>query len=237
MIISDIKMMDCIEGMKQYPDKFFDLAIVDPPYGLGKKIHDGGTWAEKYKRSPLQGGRPFPKSNGHLWDVAPTKEYFDELFRVSKNQIIWGANHFELPRTECFVTWDKLDKEDSLTFAMVEYAWTSFDTRPKVFRRARGLDNGFMRKSSDGVKFHPTQKPIQLYEWLLKNYAKKGNKILDTHLGSQSSRIAAYKMGFDFWAFEIDEDYFKQGNERFKKAIAMPLFDLPTPSVKELTLL
>jgi site-specific DNA-methyltransferase (adenine-specific) len=214
---SEVRNIDCMEFMRGLPDKFFDLVVADPPYGLGKKIHDGGTWAEKYKRSPLQGGRPFSKSNGHLWDTAPTKEWFDELFRVSKSQIIWGANHFEMPRTECFLVWDKM-QPDGCSFAQVEYAWTSFDSRPKIYQEAPQRGNG---------RFHPTQKPIALYAWLLEKYAKPGDKIFDPMLGSGSSRIAAYKLGFDFWGCELDHEYFEKAEKRFRESIAMPLFDDP----------
>lgn len=213
--ISKIFLGDCMEFMQELPDKFFDLAICDPPYGLGKKIHDGGTLAKKYKRSPLQGGRPFSKAGGHVWDVAPKKLFFDEIFRVSKNQIIWGANHFELPRTECFLVWDKM-QPDGCTFSQVEYAWTSFDSRPKIYQEAPQRGNG---------RFHPTQKPVNLYAWILEKYANRGAKIIDPMIGSGSSRIAAYKLGFDFWGCEIDAEYFEKSEKRFRESISMPLFD------------
>jgi site-specific DNA-methyltransferase (adenine-specific) len=210
MIISNVENTDCIAGMKEYPDNFFDLAIVDPPYGLDKKLSSGGG---KMKNSP------FKKlyKNSSQWDVLPKKEYFDELFRVSRNQIIWGANYFfdYLSATRGVICWDK--KQFMPTFSRIEMAWTSFDTVARMYEGT----------STDLQRFHPTQKPINLYTWILENYAKQGDKILDTHLGSQSSRIAAYKKGFDFWGFEIDKDYFEQGNERFEKSIAMPLFDAP----------
>jgi len=213
MIISDIKMMDCIEGMKQYPDKFFDLAIVDPEFGIniGKSarlVTDKGWTAKSWDEKPI------------------TPQYFTELFRVSKNQIIWGGNYYELPVCKHCIIWDKKQPE-KMSFGMFDYAWTSFEGANKAFR---------LSVQDEKDKIHPTQKPIKLYEWLLKNYAKQGDKILDTHLGSGSSRIAAYKMGFDLWGFEIDEDYYKAQEKRFKKAIAMPLFDLPTPSVEKLVL-
>ena len=205
--ISIVENIDCVEGMKDFPDKFFDLAICDPPYGSqinGNNIErTGGTWQKKY------GGKI--KS----WDIAPNEEYFTELFRVSKNIIIWGGNYFNLPPSNNFLIWRKLSISETFSMAMAEYAWTNIKGNAKVFEFA----------PQDKTRFHPTQKPVALYRWILENYAKQGDKILDTHLGSQSSRITSYKKGFDFWGFELDEDYYKQGNERFEKAIAMPLFD------------
>lgn len=182
-----------MEGMKSFPDKYFELAIVDPPYGIGdEKLTSGGTWASKYK------------SGDAAWDVAPTKNYFEELFRVSKNQIIWGGNYFNLRPCRCFLIWDKI--AHMTTLGDCEFAWTSFETNAKIFKHIRNTSE---------KRIHITQKPVKLYEWLLKNYAKTGDKILDTHLGSGSSRIAAYKLGFDFWGYEIDPDYFKESDERF----------------------
>lgn len=188
--------MDCVEGMKQYPDKYFDLSICDPPYGIdinssGRLGHYGG------------------KKN---WDnTTPTEEYFAQLFRVSKNQIIWSGNYFKLPPTRCFLIWDKQQPED-VSFASCEYAWTSFDLSAKTF---------YLRpQNADAVRIHPTQKPEKLYNWILSKYAEKGQRILDTHLGSGSSRISAYQNGFDFVGFEIDEDYCKSSDKRFKDAIS-----------------
>lgn len=143
------------------------------------------------------------------WDEAPGREYFKELFRVSKHQVIWGANYFEgLPATRCFLVWKKLTISESFSMAMCEYAWTSFHSNAKLFEHA---PQGTSKKS----RIHPTQKPVALYAWILKNYAKQGDKILDTHLGSGSSRIAAYKLGFDFYATEIDKEYFDMQEKRF----------------------
>lgn len=194
MPISEVYNMDCLEGMKQYPDKYFDLAIVDPPYGL---LKDSSNGRGKLKNRIFNG-------NIEHWDKAPDKSYFDELFRVSKNQIIWGGNYFDLPPTRGFVIWDK--KQPFPNFSRCEYAWMSFQVPSKIFE--------FDNRTSD--KIHPTQKPIKLYEWLLMNYAKQGNKILDTHLGSGSSRIASYRNGFDFVGFELDKDYFDAQEKRFK---------------------
>ena len=199
-IISEVYNMDCIAGMKEYPDKYFDLAIVDPPYGIGDKFKGGKT-----------GKMNFNEVVEKDWDKVPPMEYWDELKRVSKNQIIWGGNYFPLPPTRCFIVWDKHISED-FSLAMAELAWTSFDKLAKIFK---------MPTPKDG-KIHPTQKPIKLYEWLLMNYAKEGDKILDTHLGSGSSRIAAYRNGFDFVGFEIDKDYFEAQEKRFKTELMQP---------------
>ena len=204
--ISEVKLIDCMEGMRQYPDKFFELAIVDPPYGLGGRVTEGGSTnsqARKFKDSYRE----------KKWDTLPDKSYWLELFRVSKSQIVCGSNYFNLPPSRGIVFWDKGQRMP--TFSHGELIWTSFDKPAKIYKL----------QSNDNERFHPTQKPIALYEWLLRNYAKHGDKILDTHLGSGSSRIAAYKMGFDFYGFEIDQDYFNASEKRFKEAIAMPLFD------------
>ncbi len=146
------------------------------------------------------------------WDnTVPLIEYFTELFRVSKSQIIWGGNYFDLPPTRCFLIWDKQQPED-VSFASCEYAWTSFDKSAKTF---------YLRpQNADNIRIHPTQKPVKLYDWILSKYAEKGMKILDTHLGSGSSRIASYFYGCDFVSFEIDEDYVKSSDKRFKDAIS-----------------
>ena len=198
-IISEVYNMDCIAGMKEYPDNYFDLAIVDIPYGLGEKLTQGGTWASKYSKTDAS------------WDVLPELKYYTELFRVSKNQIIWGGNYAELPPTRCFLIWDKVALMP--TMADCEFAWTSFDKNAKIFRHPRNTSE---------KRIHITQKPIKLYEWILMNYAKEGDKILDTHLGSGSSRIAAYRNGFDFVGFEIDKDYFEAQEKRFKTELMQP---------------
>ena len=191
---------DCLEAMKRMPDKCFDLAIVDPPYGVGdNKLTAGGSWAAKYKTGDA------------AWDIAPSQEYFLELFRVSKNQIVWGGNYFSLPSTRGFVVWDKVSHMP--TMADCEYAWTSFDTNAKVYKGMRaGRQTGENR-------IHICQKPIKLYRWLLDRYAKPGDKILDTHLGSGSSRIAAHQLGFDFTGYELDKDYYEAQEKRFSLAI------------------
>lgn len=142
------------------------------------------------------------------WDVAPKQEYFNELFRISRDQIIWGGNYFPMPPTRCFLIWRKTNVPEDFTMAMAEYAWTSFNDNAKVF--------DFSAVGQQG-RFHPTQKPIELYRWIFKNYAKPGFKIIDTHLGSGSSRIAAYDAGLDFWGYEIDKEYFQKQEERFER--------------------
>jgi site-specific DNA-methyltransferase (adenine-specific) len=217
--ISDVRLMDCMDFMRDFPDGYFDLAIVDPPYGIGVGTMNMG--AGKSKKASKIKNRKWTAKN---WDDnTPSPEYFSELRRVSVTQIIWGGNYFGLGACKNYVIWDK-EIPLGLSFADCEMAWTSFDFAPKMFRYSAYLDKS--------TKIHPTQKPIALYEWLLKNYAKPGDKILDTHLGSQSSRIAAYKLGFDFYGTEIDEQYFNEGCARFEKSIAMPLFDSINPPIQ-----
>ena len=219
--ISEVFHGDCMEFMAGLPDGHFELAVVDPPYGIG----------EANEKRMLSRHHSQKKYKGSDWDKeAPPPEYFDLLKRKSKNQIIWGANHFidNIPfnvSSPCWIFWDKDRFGD---FADGELAWTSFKSAVRKFSFTW---DGF-RKQRPEDRIHPTQKPVALYEWLLRNYAKPGDKILDTHLGSQSSRIAAYKLGFDFWGCEIDDDYIRDGNARFEKEIAMPLFDAPKPVIQ-----
>ena len=205
--------IDCMEYMSTLPDKAFDLAIVDPPYGIGE------SGANNHTRSKLAVAKDYKPFAGE--DLkAPDKEYFEQLMRVSKNQIIWGANHF-ISRfnrdSSCWIVWDKQNGEND--FADCELAWTSFESavRKFEFRWAGMLQENMKNKE---VRIHPTQKPIALYEWLLIKYAKEGDRILDTHLGSGSSRIAAYNLGFDFVGCEIDKDYFDKQEERFARHTA-----------------
>ena len=201
MAKSDVFNCDCMEYMRMLPDKAFQLAIVDPPYGLDRKSTQG---AGKLKNRELN-----KADIAKRWDIAPSAEYFDELRRVSENQIIWGANYFTMPPTRCFVIWKKTIPEN-FTMAMCEYAWTSFNANAKVFEHSQVGDK-------NDPRFHPTQKPVALYAWLLKNYAKPGDRIFDPMMGSQSSRIAAYKMGFDYVGCELDKEYFDKGCERFNR--------------------
>ena len=200
--------MDCMDGMAQFPDKFFELAIVDPPYGIG--INSSG-------RLGHYGGK------GKTWDdEMPDDTYFKELDRVSVNRVIWGGNYFSLAPTRCFLIWDK-QQPQGVSFASCEYAWTSFDQSAKTF---------YYRPQGDN-RIHPTQKPIALYKWLLSNYAKPGDKILDTHVGSASSLIACHQMGFEYWGFELDTDYYNAATERLNEAKAqVDIFEaagLPKP--------
>tara|TARA_R110002049_G_scaffold309180_1_gene518146 strand:- start:31116 stop:31823 length:708 start_codon:yes stop_codon:yes gene_type:complete len=183
--------------MKRYPDNYFDLAIVDPPYGLGNKLVDGGAG---------RNGKFDKNRESVKWDILPSKQYFSELFRVSKNQIIWGGNYFDLPPTRCNLIWDKMQTFSGADF---ELAWTSFDKASKAFRMSR------VEAYSKG-KRHPTQKPIELYGWILNNFAEKSFKILDTHLGSGTIAIACHKYGFDLVACEINEKYFNDAKQELK---------------------
>lgn len=211
--------VDCMEFMRSLPDKCYDLAIVDPPYGLPKKsIHGRGDL--KYRA--LNKGAA--KMTG--WDVAPGSEFFGELFRVSADQIIWGGNHFLLPPCRGPIIWDKCQPWEN--FAQVEIAWSSFDYPAQLFR--------FDPKT--GGKIHPTQKPVALYRWLLQNYAKPGQRILDTHGGSMSIAIACDIEGYDLTLCEIDKDYFEAGSKRLEAHRSAPrLFDAPAPQAEQLPLL
>ena len=199
--LNQLYNMDCMEGMKQFPDKYFELAIVDPPYGIAR-------FGNRVELS----NRICKEAKINKWDIKPTPEYFNELFRVSKSQIIWGANNFTLPNTEYFIIWNKEQTVDN--FASAEYAWTNIKMPAKVFTYA--IHKVMATRKDDGGKIHPTQKPTELYKWLLMLYAKQGDKILDTHVGSASSLIACYDMGFDYIGFEIDKDYFEKAQERLQ---------------------
>jgi site-specific DNA-methyltransferase (adenine-specific) len=185
-----------MDYMKTMPDKFFDLCICDPPYGIdinksGRLVGEKG-W--KYKD----------------WDkYVPDKNYFDELFRVSKNQIVWGGNYYEMPATRCYIIWDKKQPE-GVSFASAELAWTSFDRSTKTFY--------WHPQASNENRIHPTQKPIALYKWILGMFAKQSDKILDTHVGSGSSLIACIEGGFNYWGTEIDKDYYEAAQKRIARA-------------------
>ena len=206
--LSETFNRDCVEAMKEYPDNYWDLAVCDPPYGIDM---DGTIGIGIGKKKGFTRKKEYTKKN---WDKEiPSQEYFNELFRVSKNQIVWGANYFtkQLPIIKNYIFWHKKGQSVDDKFNDGEMAFTSLG-------RTRMVDiwwNGVGVINSKEIKIHPTQKPVALYEWLLHNYAKQGDKILDTHLGSQSSRIAAYKAGLDFTGFELDKEYFEQGNKRF----------------------
>jgi len=188
---------DCMLMMARYPDDYFELSIVDPPYGI-----DAG------KMTMGSGKHIFKK--GKDWDSSvPDSNYFKELFRVSKNQIIWGGNYFILPLNNNWIIWDKLNP--NLSFSEGEMAWCSIKKNVRIFKRLSTLPD------YDGKKRHPTQKPIKLYEYCLLNYAKEGDKIVDTHRGSASLDIACHNLGFDLWTCELDTDYFNDGNKRLKQ--------------------
>lgn len=220
--------MDCMDGMKEFPDKYFDLAIVDPPYGIGcmtmnytksGAIRTGG-------RSGKATRRDYRKQTD--WDIAPGSGYFSELFRVSKKQIIWGGNYFSqyLPPSKSFVIWDKrCGNQFRNDFSDCEYAWMSKGMGvARVFRHMWfGMMQQDMKHKEE--RFHPTQKPVALYEWLLNNYAKPGDIILDTHVGSASSLIACYETNHKYVGFEIDEEYYKKAAERLKNETAQLHFD------------
>mgnify|MGYP001313591312 CR=1 FL=1 len=183
---------DCLEAMKKIPDKYFDLAIVDPPYGIG------------ISQNPVRQAHKKKQ-----WDSrVPSKEYFKELVRVSKEQIIWGGNYFDLPPTQNYIVWDKVQPHD-FSLAMCELAWCSIQRPIKMFTYSVLKERN---------KIHPTQKPVALYAWLLNNYAKEGDKILDTHVGSASSLIACHELGYDFIGFELDKDYYKEASERLERS-------------------
>ena len=206
-MMNEVKLIDCMEYMKTVPDKYYELAIVDPPYGIGfgefnrtNKDANGNRFkANKYK-------------NGE-WDISiPDDKYFEELIRISKNQIVWGGNYFPyLWQKGCkgFIFWYKQNPVNN--FSDGELAYTSFDKVAKCFNYQY-----YGNINSEKYRIHPTQKPVALYKWLLKNYAKPGDKIFDSHVGSGSSRIACYDMGFDFMGCELDPDYWKAQEERFK---------------------
>ena len=193
---------DNMKLMSRYEDKYFDLAIVDPPYGINMSMG--------HKGSEKRGDKNKYKNFAGNDSSTPSIEYWNELFRVSKNQIVWGGNYmFEyLNPTSCFIVWDKMQPEN-FSMAMAEFAWTSFNSPAKIFKkRVVGADN---------VRIHPTQKPVKLYEWLLMNYAKEGDKIIDTHLGSGSIAIACHNLGYDLTACELDKDYFDAAIKRLQQ--------------------
>ena len=193
--------MDCMDAMRQFPDGYFDLAVVDPPYGIGVNHSMGRRKGDK-----PSGYKPA------VWDSKPPdRDYFNELFRVSKNQVIWGGNYMTdfLYPSPCWLIWDKMQEFSGAVFEM---AWSSFQSPAKAFRLSR------VQAYVGQDKVHPTQKPVKLYEWIYMNYLPRGGKVLDTHLGSGSNRIAADKMGnIEFYGYEIDKDYFDASVKRFEQ--------------------
>ena len=205
MPISEVYNVDCLEYMRSLPDKHFDLCIADPPYGINR-----GGQSKTHCKNPKHNRKYFAQKN---WDRGiPTEDVFKEMFRVSKNQVIWGANYFAgcLPKSMGWIVWDK--GQHGLSMSDGELAFTSFERALRIYT----LNRCFLAKEGT---IHPTQKPVALYAWILNNYAIGGGKIFDPFLGSQSSRIAAYELGFDFYGCELDEEYFKEGNKRFENHI------------------
>lgn len=222
--------MDCVEGMKHFPNKYFDLAIVDPPYGIGENGNKNHT------RSKLVAAKKYKAFHGND-SAPPDEEYFKELFRVSKNQIIFGANHFisKMPYdSSCWIVWDKVNGNSD--FADCELAWTSFDT---AVRKISFMWNGMLQgksiaeghvmqgnKSKNEYRIHPNQKPIKLYEWILSKYANDGEIILDTHVGSASSLIACHNTNHKFVGFELDKYYYEKSKQRLDAEISqMRIYD------------
>lgn len=222
---SETYNQDCLAYMQTLPDKAFSLAIVDPPYGISINR------SAKLIGTSTQNSR---KATNKVWDDAiPTKEYFLELFRISENQIIFGANYFWefLYSSQCYLIWDKRGYLPDVPFADTEFAWTSFVSKPS--KRYVVINHGFIKDEKDLV-FHPCQKPRKLYELILKDFAKQGDTIFDSHLGSGSSRIAAYDLGFDFVGCELDTDYFTAQEKRFAEHIAQPkLFEPEIEQMKQ----
>jgi site-specific DNA-methyltransferase (adenine-specific) len=230
--ISEVHNEDCMIGMSRYPDKFFDLAIVDPPYGIDV-ARMAYTQADNREAPQKNGSKLRVKKLMYKhgdWDKAsPSQDYFNDLKRVSKNQIIWGWNYYGLNWGSGRIKWNKLQPE-GVTFGSFEYAYCSMIDDEIEFKflwagmlQAKSLAEPTVQqgnKSLNERRIHPTQKPVALYKWLLNKFGNDCEKILDTHMGSQSSRIASYLMGFDYWGWEIDKEYFDKGNQRFKEQTA-----------------
>ena len=213
MIQAGLYNLDCMDAMKEFPDKFFDLAIVDPPYGIGE------SGRKNHTRSKMAISKKYPAFAGND-EKPPDAGYFKELLRVSKNQIIWGANHFisRIPYdSHCWIVWDK--DNGNTDFADCELAWTSFNTAVRKFKyKWQGMLQENMAAKEERI--HPTQKPVALYTWLLNKYAKPGFKILDTHVGSASSLVACHRAGLECWGFEIDKVYYDKAKERLEREMA-----------------
>ena len=208
--------MDPDNGLPSYKDNHFDLAIVDPPYGIGQDGRNNHTRAKLTKSKDYSSNSRYDKSS-------PNRQYFQELIRVSRNQIVWGSNHFisKIPfDSSCWIVWDK--QNGSTDFADCELAWTSFKTAVRIARfRWQGMLQGDMKNKEERV--HPNQKPVKLYKWILSNYAKQGGVILDTHVGSGSNLIACESMGFDYVGYEIDPHYYNAAKNRMSKGIQKAL--------------
>jgi len=209
----DLRLGDCMELMATFPDGHFDLAVVDPPYGIGQAVGEMHSdrslnGAGKLKNRILNTGNT-------KWDMAPSPEYFAELRRVSNHQIIWGGNYFPLPPARCVISWDK--EQPWPNFSAWEMAWSSFDKPAKLFR----WNN---QATGNPGKIHPTQKPVQLYKWIFATFAEPGQRVLDTHMGSGSIAIAAHYAGVHLTAFEIDTEYFHAAKARIERETAQTEF-------------
>lgn len=222
---------DCMDLMRETPSGYYSLAVIDPPYGIKHSTIAGKQSGSQYGKAATK-KRVYETKN---WDdQSPSEEYFMELMRVSKNQIIWGANHFisKIPLdSSCWIVWDKMNGSNG--FADCEMAWTSFGSAVRMFRYMwNGMLQGDMKNKQDRI--HPTEKPYALYKWLLTNYAKRGDRILDTHGGSMSIAIACYDLGFDLDLTELDKDYYDAGVARFERHRAQgQLFHAPATQLPE----
>jgi site-specific DNA-methyltransferase (adenine-specific) len=210
---SVVYRMDNKEAMSLIPDGYFDLAVVDPEFGIS---------IGKSRRLVIDKGHKAKE-----WDDKPIDmNYFKELFRISKNQIIWGGNYYMLPGNKHCIIWDKIQPK-GLSFGMFDYAWTSFKGANKIFRKS-------VQNEKDGLRIHPTQKPISLYDWIYANYLPDGGKVIDTHLGSQTNRIAANKAdNIDFVGIELDHDYFRDGNTKYENHLKIPVIKFPKAEILE----
>jgi len=211
--------LDSEQAIKQIPDKFFELAIIDPPYGIGE---DG---SKNHTRSKIVVSKNY-KSYAGKDQKPPDSNYFKELFRISKNQVIFGANHFisRIPYdSSCWIVWDKENGNND--YADCELAWTSFKSAVRIFRfRWQGMLQGDMKHKENRI--HPNQKPVALYQWIISKFAEPGDKIIDTHAGSGSCLVAAYKTQHDFLGFELDEEYFTKADQRIREEMAqISIFD------------
>lgn len=229
---SIVENIDCMIAMRNFPDKFFDLAIVDPQYGIGesRRTQSRPTTAKQANGSRLYVSTARKHKVSDWDDERPGPEYFEELQRVSRNQIIWGGNHFAdlLPARSGWVVWDKVNPGSDQSDC--ELAWTSFKIGVRQIEfmwngmiQGKSLSEGRIAqgdKSKNEPRIHPTHKPMLLYRWLLQNYAKSGDRILDTHLGGGSSRIAAHDLGYEFYGYELDPDYFEAQEKRFAQHIS-----------------
>jgi site-specific DNA-methyltransferase (adenine-specific) len=205
---------DCLQAMRKMDTDQYDLAIVDPPYGI--KASNDSRFGKAFKDNTRPNSKPVKSKNYKIseWDYKiPSDEYFIQLFRISKNQIIWGGNYFieKLKNTRCFIVWDK--KNGNSNLADCELAWASFNTSVRKFA---WLWNGFQKQKPE-IRIHPTQKPVALYKWILLNYAKEGDTILDTHLGSGSIAVACHDMGFSLDGYELDTEYYEAACKRLKE--------------------